>query len=43
MTETAVKTNVTELPESRVRVEAEVVAEEIERSLTGPPARSAVT
>jgi trigger factor len=34
MTETAVKTNVTELPESRVRVEAEVVAAEIERALT---------
>ncbi len=34
MPETAVKTSVTELPESRVRVEAEVVAAEIERSLT---------
>jgi trigger factor len=34
MPETAVKTNVTELPESRVRVEAEVAAAEIERSLT---------
>src|SRR5256885_3583178 len=30
---TAVKTNVTELPESRVRVDAEVPAEEVERSL----------
>jgi trigger factor len=30
----AVKTTVTELPESRVRVEAEVPAEEVERSLT---------
>jgi trigger factor len=29
----AVKTNVTELPESRVRVEAEVPAEEVERSI----------
>ena len=29
----AVKTNVTELPESRVRVEAEVAAEEVERRL----------
>jgi trigger factor len=34
MPETAVKTSVTELPESRVRVEAEVTAAEIERSLT---------
>jgi trigger factor len=34
MPETAVKTSVTELPESRVRVEAEVVPAEIERSLT---------
>ncbi|MEA2297705.1 MAG: trigger factor [Solirubrobacteraceae bacterium] len=34
MPETAVKTSVTELPESRVRVEAEVVAAEVERSLT---------
>ncbi|MGI8801831.1 MAG: trigger factor [Solirubrobacteraceae bacterium] len=34
MPETAVKTSVTELPESRVRVEAEVVSAEIERSLT---------
>ena len=29
----AVKTKVTELPESRVRVDAEVPAEEVERSL----------
>jgi trigger factor len=34
MPETAVTTNVTELPESRVRVDAEVVPAEIERSLT---------
>lgn len=34
MPETAVKTSVTELPESRVRVEAEVVPSEIERALT---------
>ncbi len=34
MPETAVKTSVTELPESRVRVDAEVVAAEIERALT---------
>jgi len=31
---TAVKTNVTELPESRVRVDAEVPAAEVERSVT---------
>jgi trigger factor len=34
MSTQAIKTNVTELPESRVRVEVEVVPEEIERSLT---------
>ncbi len=34
MPDTAVKTSITELPESRVRVEAEVVSEEIERALT---------
>jgi trigger factor len=34
MSTQAIKTNVTELPESRVRVEVEVVPEEVERSLT---------
>ncbi len=34
MPETAVKTSVTELPESRVRVEAEVATAEVERALT---------
>jgi trigger factor len=34
MSTQTIKTNVTELPESRVRVEVEVVPEEIERSLT---------
>ena len=33
MAETAVSATVTELPESRVRVEAEVAAAEVERSL----------
>ena len=43
MAETAVKTTVTELPESRVRVEAEVPSAEVERRSTAPRASSAAT